>query len=304
VSAQEIIPAPTKLTIEDAVYYVNVARPGDFLLLARYNIAYAEDDIPDVSAQNAFIPLLLDGDGSQVIANGHITPFRENGYNYGIFSIYAQDVPVLLGTTFTVRVQGNPTIFTVDNIRVADAVPARSQVSEIATWIRNEATFLGDQWDIQMTDSVNPDQLTQTGYGYFQDAIPGLATIAPGLALISSENPDFGTPVPAPMGFAAESEARYDDVWWIGTTFETVSEETGLPADMIKSLVLLAFTVVFVAVAGYVVGGQGAIGALVVSFGVGLPIALSQGFAPWGIGMLVLAGVSVFTWLRLVKNWS
>lgn len=300
--AQAPIPAPSKpLSLANIEAFQGVANDDDLLVLARYEIAYAEDNIPAISARDAVIPMVLDGD-EEIAGAGRIAAFRENGYNYGVLSVYIEDNPFLPGADIILRLQGNPTIYGAPPPRSDVSIETFGSKAAIPDYVRRQARFLQGVWDTTMLDPVNNEQLTTEGYGYFKDAIPGLATIAPGLALLSSVNPDFGTPVPAPTGFAQESAERYSEVYWLGGAFDEWSATTGLPAAMLKGLVFMIVVLAFVTLAGIQLGGTGAMGALAVAFAAGLPIALSQGFAPWGVSVLIIVGVATLASVRLMKG--
>lgn len=296
------IPDPSSpMAISSIEAFQGVVDDDDLLVLAVYEIAYPSASIPAISARDAVIPMIIDAD-EEIGGAGRIAPFRENGYNFGVLSVYIADSPFPPGAELTLRLQGNPTIF--------DAPPPRSDVrvsmfsskAQITNYVRRQAAFLQDTWGITMLDPISNEQLTVEALGYFKDAIPGLTTIAPGLSLISSVNPQFGTPIPAPTGFAQQSAERHQNVYWLGGAFNEWSSSTGLPAPALKGLVFLFAVVLFVTVAAMQLGSGGAMGALAVSFAAGLPIALSQGFAPWGVSVLILVGVVSLAAVRLMKG--
>ena len=293
------LPAPTRIELADITAFADVT-DGDLLVVARYIVEYPDDAIPAVSARESMIPVLKGPDG--VIGHGEIAPYRTGGYGHGVLSVYVPSAPSIeAGESWHLTIQGNPTLFA-SPLPFADENAVNAAPASLIVLVRRFAALLADEWDEQLVDPVNHEQLSTAGLEYFQDAIPGILTVAAGLAIVGTDPPVFGEPTPRASGYALDAEQRYDNVFWVGTAFDEWSVLTGLPSAMLKSLVLLAASVFITAIAGAKFGAIGAMGAMALSFSVGLPIALSQGFAPWSVGMFIIGAVGVIATLKLVKG--
>lgn len=189
-------------TIEQFNLYRNMRETGDMLLLIYANIPYAA--IPDTPVTQTFIWSLLDTDnvtelGSTVGYAYNISTYTDDGFGYNVFSMYwnAANVTALgitWGTTYTVRLSGNPAVFDTPpiynytiNAGAYSALTAQADVQdELGLRILTIAADLDIRWGLSTTYSLLTElevgrALSIYGEAFFRGAIYGVQSLAPGI---------------------------------------------------------------------------------------------------------------------------
>ncbi len=321
--------APDTIEIRQATFYRDLSETGDFAALVHYNLAYAT--LPTDDADVNFLTRLLDG----TTIRGTNVPypytsfdgtFAQGGYGEGVIILYFTAAQTLAFswtdgagawttwpmTTISVELLGNPTIFATIPTTTWSAVSGdfstssgqATNQSQLQAGAIIRATLLASAWGIPLLTDANLLNAND-GTPYYTAVAPNIRVLMPNAFAVSTEAPNFGTPVPTPGGagtYAATARDRYDAEDSLTPGFEGLSAAFGLPAG--AALGLLVFIGLMAAsVIGFrVAGGAGGM----TGFGLGvmiiIPIAMDQGFMVWAFGALSLALISGAVVLKLVRD--
>jgi hypothetical protein len=313
---------PVSVSIDDVDGYTGILEAGDLLIVAEYDINYGTAIPTDFDANAAFIFSLETSTGSVEAVNAPYA-YNESGYNKGVVSLYISSASRdAAGFTWpfsddgmVVRLKGNPTVFTtipaaspltLTGTHFQSTDDATTNKNALTTRVVQAAGTLEQAWALLLLNSSN--LLNDTGADYFTRAIPGLRSMAPAAFAISTESPNFGTPVPTPGGYASTVTGRYATSTIFGTatttqtTFGSLENDTGVPAQVWKGLLFLVAVVAFVGFAAVRLGGGAATGAIGFSAIVGLPVAVDQGFVAWAFGALIIAMLVTFGLVKGIRE--
>jgi len=189
-------------TIEGFNVYRNMRETGDMLLLIYANIPYAS--IPDTPVTQTFIWSMLDTDnvtelGSTVGYAYNVGTHLDDGYGYNVYSMYWDSgnvtaLGIVWGTTYTVRLSGNPAVFDTPPVYnytlpagAYSALTTQADVqAELGLRILNIAADLNSKWGLAAIYSLITELETGTalslyGEAFFRGAIYGIQSLAPNI---------------------------------------------------------------------------------------------------------------------------
>jgi hypothetical protein len=166
------------------------------MMIVRYNIDYDTD--PEDLSSDAFLVTLRDSVGTPLASN----PLANNGYGNKMIALYltpTQAATITWGGTYSIRVQGNPSLFPI--------YPYEDRSFTFADWVSSTTLTQGQTYFttaiIQQTKvletllGVTYTVSTQTGYrlnndgqAYWNEMIPGISLI-PGITSIGSSQVVF-----------------------------------------------------------------------------------------------------------------
>lgn len=167
---------PDSITAQSVYIFRNTLETGDWLVYLRYYVEYTVE--PTEDATDTFQMALYDG--ATLIATIPVNYYQEN-----IQSIYFTAAQVTaLGLTwnhsYTVRIQGMPSIFTLVEDTNMDSVTVTSfhyhEADELGGIMLTEAGILATDWTLTLLES---GKLNTTGATYFLKAIPSLMDMDP-----------------------------------------------------------------------------------------------------------------------------
>ena len=189
------IPAPDSLSIDSVNAYDGVINSGDFLVVIRYNIAYAS--IPTVAASDTFIARFM-VDNAEVNAT-EILAFNDLGYGLGVASMYFTEAQKEAASIefnnpniedYEVVIQGKPSAFPdppvvrLSSITYADttntSLELTTDIDFLANALQNDAGWIANGLEL-ITFIAGQKVLTSDGEAYFGQAIPNLQIMIPGL---------------------------------------------------------------------------------------------------------------------------
>lgn len=193
-SAVRAVSAPLSLSVEYSKIYKNVFELDDTLVMIRYNINYVTN--PTETSSTTFLVTLKDDAGVAIASNA----VADDGYGNKMVCIYftpAQTATsIVWGSNYSVRLQGNPTVFV--------AVPFSDRSIVSTDWISSTTLTQGQSYFvvgmIQQTrvletlnsitytvNTVTGYRLSTTGVAYWNVILPGISKIA-GATNVGAEN--------------------------------------------------------------------------------------------------------------------
>ncbi len=168
VLAQSVPAQPSPITFEDVtntMAFRDLLETGDMLVTAEYRLGYTT--IPADTADVNFLVQLKDG--ASVLATGTPYPYNDSGYGRGILSVYMDSAAVdaaALGawpfTGLTLRLQGNPTIFTsvpstersMDSGNFSSGSGNATNTSQLQTRVLQAASRIQSAWGIALLNDT------------------------------------------------------------------------------------------------------------------------------------------------------
>lgn len=189
-SGVQAIDDPSSISVNFTSGYTGVIETGDILLITQYNITYTS--IPSEPASQSFILSLRDG--VTELQSRTPVPHRDKGYGDNVASFYftsveASSLGVVFGSSYTVRLQGNPTLFPSPPTASNGAIIWRSALfteSLLTDEILSIAADLEASWSATPASdliavTVTATFLTSEGEEFFTSVIPDLRLMAPEL---------------------------------------------------------------------------------------------------------------------------
>jgi len=252
VYADTLDPSSTP-TIEDINNYRNLIETGDWLTLVYANIPY--DTPPDTPVTETFIWSFIDIDGMTELGSTVGTNYHDDGFGYNLCSMYwsAANVTALgmvWGTTYTLRLSGNPTVFDTppiynNTINAADYSSETVQATvqaELAARILTIASDLDNKWGLASTSSLLTQNETATvlsvyGEAFFRGAIYGLQAMAPTVFSVIIRVIDID-----PRDWDPEYSENLTAQWggtWVDTAQEAGKALFGTSYDLLSIIILL-----------------------------------------------------------------
>ena len=198
---------PDTFEIDTAAVATGLQEDGDWLIFARYNVAWAlEASYPDDPLPEKVVVQLLDPDTDDVLASTAPFPYYNNGYDMGLVSIYMTPVEAASlewEEQYIIRLVTLPDAFTSSDtyeyVLPANEYCNSGTASQNAnrSWIRtyclNTASALETNWGVSTAltqQSINM-VLSEVGEAYYVRVAPGLQDLVPHLFLATDEVPDF-----------------------------------------------------------------------------------------------------------------
>lgn len=263
--ALAIAPPDVGPTIIVAAMYQNVLQPGDEYLIAKYSMDYTVNPTDPIDV--TFLARLISG--TDELGNASPYPYKDLGYNLGIFSIYWANtsayLPIWGNTTYNLRLEGNPSMNWTGTTPLATLSSASfiwvtsSSVAATAAILGPDiialAEELGSYWNISLDSpvsngGVNGNVLTTSGEIYFTNAISGLRSIVPELFSTSSTAINYEDDV-NPQTHATALTARRGS---LGLYEGSVG---GVSTDVIYAFISIVVTVLVAAGVASILSGQG-----------------------------------------------
>lgn len=184
------IATPDTYVTKGVEVYCHVRELNDQLYLIVYELDYTGAN-PTEDADEAWMCRLMSGDTE--LGNTVPHPYQDDGYSYGIMSIYfcADDAPTWQGS-YTMRLEGNPTmsweagtpphVVTANFVLWSDEGSVVAAQERLTTRLRVIAWLLENDWGVDMVeDSAGGKKLTTNGEDYFTNSIDDLRVICPDL---------------------------------------------------------------------------------------------------------------------------
>lgn len=317
------ISAPTSIELVRADAYTDVLETGDVLFVGAFDIVYpdcntsTQTGCPSDTVADAYLGTVIDDDGADPCGVGtthfqSISPVVStaagfNGYNRGIFAIYvdSDDTGGLqVGEAcHALEIEGNPALFASPPTDEKPVTWTSGTEFAITTAMRNRASELETNWGISLTQDAG-EHLSTNGQDYFEAAVQDLRTMAPDL---------FAATVSAAEAHLSDftNQKTYSEgleSFWTGTEFgdsfqaqlTLISTEWGIPLDVSRTMIALAFTglamfAVSAAVGDFRAGMLG--GALV------LPVMPIMSFGAMEmVAVITLLAALVLAWMVALKG--
>lgn len=186
-------PTSISLTTPIQVYH-NLLETGDTLFIVKYNVVYPVEGNPDEKISEAYLGILLDESDEQVGATSPYA-FWNEGYGYGIFSLYFSSGEVTWEEDYKIQLVGNPGLSWDGDppIVIATSLNWNSTNSGLGNYVLTLADELEVAWDINLVETTSSGIKLSSTYGeaYFTTAIPNLRLVAPEVFATSMEVPQF-----------------------------------------------------------------------------------------------------------------
>ena len=243
------IAAPTSIALTTPIQvYRNLLETGDTLFIAKYNIVYGEN--PDENISEAYLGRLLDSTDEPV---GAIEPYayHNDGYGYGIFSLYFEVEDITWEGTYTIQLIGNPGLSWTGEVPVVTAASLNwnDSNSGLGSYVLTLADELDVAWTVNLIDpSPSGLRLTSTyGEPYFTNAIPNLKLYAPGIFSVSSTVPQV-VPEDHELTYMEQLLDR-----WGGTEYDEAFDDLAEYFDMPRNFLTGGFFLILGVVgSGYI----------------------------------------------------
>jgi len=181
-------------TVDEINIYRNSIESGDMVIIIYANIPYATP--PDTTEPETFIWRLIDTDNTTELASTIGYAYNDDGYGYNVYSMYlsastVSALPIIWGTSYTIRLSGNPAVF--DTAPVYNFIINASNYSSLTTQadvqagiaarILTLAADLDTKWGLTtyslLTQNETATVLSIYGEAFFRGAIFGLQSMAP-----------------------------------------------------------------------------------------------------------------------------
>lgn len=240
---------PDSLSIQLVRGYSGVVEPGDVLYVGMYSIQY--ETIPTEAARDTYVVRFIKD--NLEIQSVRPTVFVDNGYGFGLFSFYftdeeVTDLEIVFGTSYTVRIQGNPAFFPSPPTVQTNSI---FHVSVLATKLglqNNVIDFAEDlqtKWLEHEVDLITIEGttvvFTASGEVYFLGTIPVLKDALPHLFLGTNVTPDFSDIPRTHDQTQRESLLNFWDGTWWGDNFESMAATWSTSDLIIKTVIFMGF---------------------------------------------------------------
>ena len=181
---------PDSITIESVRVFQNLWEAGDELFIIEYDVAYGST--PTEDATDTFFAGVYDGTTLE-----YSRPL--DYYDYNFTSIYLNSIEALdWGDPLVIKVSGNPSYFSsfTEGVNVRSftlsagnwiAGSSSASKSYLTTWCLSLASVFEDVWGVTLLTSTG--KLNSVGIQKFNEAIPGVTSLCPGLSDVSLSYP-------------------------------------------------------------------------------------------------------------------
>ena len=244
------IAAPTSVALTTPIQvYRNLIETGDTLFIAKYNIIYGEN--PDENISEAYLGRLLDSTDEPI---GAIEPYAyfNDGYSYGIFSLYFSSGLVTWEGTYTIQLIGNPGLSWTGEVPVVAAASLNwnDSNSGLGNYVLTLADELEVAWEVDLVaPSPSGLRLTSTyGEAYFTNAIPNLKLFVPEIFAVGATVPQV-VPEDHELTYMEQLLGR-----WGGTEYDEAFNDLADYFDMPRNFLTGGFFLVLGIVgSGYII---------------------------------------------------
>lgn len=196
---------PDDLQISSVLAYRHCLEEDDQLYFITEYIGYDPTPVPDETATEAYLAVLVDTDGITQLASVAPYSYYNDGYSLGVIAIYfsAADAPTW-NQTYSIKLVGNPTLAWAGDPPEVNAgidywstsTGISSTQTELASRVLTSAQTLKTAWGgsyDMVEETALGTKLTSIGEGYFMNVIPQLRTMAPDTFSSTKMEPD--TPI-------------------------------------------------------------------------------------------------------------
>ena len=284
---------PDSLSILSILAYQGVIESNDILVLARYNIEYTV--LPTELASSTFLGRFMDG--TTELSSAAPYPYNDRGYGEGAISFYwsaaeVTEASLVWGSSYTVRLQGNPSFFAVPPFAVNSTITWRPSTAtafhlrnDILTLAFNlETAWVANNVDL-VSSTVEGNLLTANGSDYFSNTIIDLQLMIPSV---------FPGLMSVPLFDEREFTQSYAESledFWVGTDVDVMLTDLAaalsMPRMVFSTILLLLMGL---GVAWWAVRTTGRTEFAMLSFAVVMPIGSIVGLTPMTFAGLIAAG--------------
>jgi hypothetical protein len=189
---------PNLTAINETHAWRNVLESNDYLLVARYNVAYGANPVTDISDTFAF--RLMDTTNTIELGVVEAYPYQNDGYGQGVVSWYFPASSNLTwNSPYWIRIEGKIPTFTsppIYNINLPSTTYSSYTSTidiqnDIASKIISMANTIGRSWTPNQTlteETESGTVLSQSGESYFRPVIPGIQSMCPGLFILQQSD--------------------------------------------------------------------------------------------------------------------
>ncbi len=234
--------APESFQIDEWSAHSGVIIAGDLLVLAHYDVNFADDDLPDAPLSD-LAAIFVSDEADAIVGAMSPSAYTRLGYGHGLASLYipAADASSALSQRLTLRlaVLPPPTDLSADDFvtsgKRAVAVTNDSLEQEVKQRLLDIG--LNPEWQDLPLVNTTTGTLTQAGQEYLSMVMPGFHTYLPNL---------LGSGVAVPR----HAEADYDNEAWdtgtlwqdtqLGEAISSLQDSTKVPGVMIAGLIVMA----------------------------------------------------------------
>lgn len=210
------LPDPDDIEIEDAQVFRHMLEANDYLCIARYNCAYANESAQPTAPINVTFEFTLTDDEGNIAGNVTAYPFHNYGYGKGIVAFYFEanetgapewgdlgNVTIQGTTLFDAPVPSDTYTLTAGDY---DADTSPGDIREnFRQFIIANALFLELNWNrwwtalgadtrqVDLLTYLSPQYVVLSGPGetYFGESIDGLRTMCPLIFMFQTERPFY-----------------------------------------------------------------------------------------------------------------
>lgn len=243
-------------TIEEINVYQHLRELNDMLVVVYANIPYA--DLPDLPVTQTFIWRHISTDNVTEFGSTVGNNYHDDGYGYNVSSFYytaanvtSQFPPGFWGTSYTIRLSGNPAAFdtppiynfTINAGDYSSATTIADAQAELAARILAIAADLDTKWGLASVYSLLTQNETATvlsiyGEAFFRGAIYGIQSMAPTVFSVIIRIIDI-----EPREWDEEYSENLTGQWadtWADTAQEAGKVLFGTDYDLLSMIMLLA----------------------------------------------------------------
>lgn len=185
---------PDSVNLSDIMLFQDLITTGDILAVAPYNIPFGTTPADDIS--DTFLFEMRSENSTSLVGTVTAYPFYDSGYGQGLVSFYLESGGSW-GDAYVFRVQQNPAYYPSAQywdftIGATNYNGESDQALALRAYVIARAQELEIPYNMELISS-NDGVITLSTYGeiYFQNAIPGLATMAPALFSLQVRTPDY-----------------------------------------------------------------------------------------------------------------
>lgn len=186
---------PDSVSLSGIRVFQDLIVTDDFLAVVPYDIPFTV--LPDENIDELFIFRMLDPDDYSEIGSVTAYPYHDQGFGQGCVSFYFETEATWL-EDYIFRVQENPTYYTDAlywdfSISASNYATDSDQAEALRSKVLDLANTLAIEFSLGLVSTGEAGQTVLSTYGeiYFQNAIPGLASISPGLFSLQIRTPDY-----------------------------------------------------------------------------------------------------------------
>lgn len=263
--------APESFQIDEWSAHSGVTMAGDLLVLAQYDVSFADDDLPDVPLSD-LVAIFVSDEADTVVGAMSPSTYTRLGYGHGLASLYipAADASSALSQRLTLRLAVLPP-------------PTDLSSDDFVTSGKRAVAVTDDspEWRNRPLVNTATGTLTQAGQEYLSMVMPGFHTYLPNL---------LGSGVTVP----SHAETDYDNEAWdtgtlwqntqLGEAISSLQDSTKVPGVMVAGLIV---TAIGLAVSVWAVRATGSTLVILPIMGLVVSATALSGLIPIGIPLFL-----------------